>query len=188
MKPANRGPRNRNTEEISGEDWLSATKGSQAEPSGAYTVAAGRDGPRRLLAHPFAQVALSTHNPADRNRKTLAFALGRAAGREGRRGSSECRRRCRRIEKILTGVLMEEIRPDPDQLLTTQQAAELLGLHPFTLHGWRCAGRRELPWYVIGAGRIRYRRGDVLDYIQRGLYGQGTVPARFRQAPVVEER
>lgn len=83
---------------------------------------------------------------------------------------------------------MEETRPDPDQLLTTQQAAELLGLHPFTLHGWRCAGRRELPWYVIGAGRIRYRRGDVMDYIQRGLYGQGTVPARFRQAPVVEER
>ena len=83
---------------------------------------------------------------------------------------------------------MEETRPDPDQLLTTQRAAELLGLHPFTLHGWRCAGRRELPWYVIGAGRIRYRRGDVLHYIQRGLYVQGTVPARSRQAPVVEER
>jgi Helix-turn-helix domain len=83
---------------------------------------------------------------------------------------------------------MEETRPDPDQLLTTPQAAELLGLHPFTLHGWRCDGRKDLPWYVIGRGRIRYRRGDVLDYIQRGLYGQGRVPARFRQAPMGEER
>ena len=52
---------------------------------------------------------------------------------------------------------MEETRPDLDQLLTTQQAAELLGLHRFTLPGWRCAGRRELPWHVIGAGRIRDR-------------------------------
>jgi hypothetical protein len=46
---------------------------------------------------------------------------------------------------------------------------------------------RELPWYVIGVGRICYRRGDVLDYIQRGLYGQGTVPARFRQTTAVDE-
>ena len=104
----------------------------------------------------------------------------RAVGREGRRGSSERRQWGRRFAMSHSGVLMEKTRPDLDQLLTTQQAAELLGLHPFTLHGWHCAGRRELPWYVIGGGRIRYRRGDVLDYIQRGLYGQGTVPARFK--------
>lgn len=83
---------------------------------------------------------------------------------------------------------MDDTRIDPYQLLTTKQAAELLGLHPFTLHGWRCAGRKDLRWYVIGGGRIRYRRGDVLDYIQRGLFGQGTVPARSRQAPVPKER
>lgn len=83
---------------------------------------------------------------------------------------------------------MEELRPDPDQLLTTQQAAELLGLHPFTLHGWRCNGRKDLPWYVIGGGRIRYRRGDVLTYIQRDLYGQGTAPARVKQASTRGDR
>jgi hypothetical protein len=188
MKPANRGPRNRSAEEISGGDWLSATKGSQAELSGACTVAAGRDGPRRLLAHPFAQVALSSHNPADRNRKTQAFTIERAAGRGRRRGSSACRQCYRRIEPTCTGELMDETHHDPDQLLTTKQAAELLGFHPFTLHGWRCAGRRDLPWYVIGGGRIRYRRGDVLDYIQRGLHGQGKVPVRFRQAPATEDR
>ena len=47
---------------------------------------------------------------------------------------------------------------------------------------------KDLPWYVIGSGRIRYRRGDALDYIQRGLYGQGTVPAHFKQAPVGADR
>jgi hypothetical protein len=132
-------------------------------------------------------VTQSTHRPGDRNRKTQAFATGRAAGRGGRHGSSECRQRSRPIAANRTGALIDENRRDPDQLLTTKQAAELLGFHPFTLHGWRCAGLMDPPWYVVGGGRIRYRRGDLLDYIQRGRCGQGTMPARFKETPAVEE-
>lgn len=49
-----------------------------------------------------------------------------------------------------------------DPLLTTEQAAELLGLRPQTLRNWACTGRHEsyLKPRKIGFS-IRYRRSDV---------------------------
>jgi hypothetical protein len=61
-----RGPRNRNARGIPKVDRLSATRGSQAEPTEARTEAARRDGPRRLFAHPFVQVTQLTRNLSDR--------------------------------------------------------------------------------------------------------------------------
>jgi hypothetical protein len=64
-----------------------------------------------------------------------------------------------------------------DQLLTTNEAAALLALHPFTLHRWRCHGQTDLPWYKV-AGRIRYRRGDLVAFVEAGRLGKAAVPTR----------
>lgn len=66
---------------------------------------------------------------------------------------------------------------DPDQLLDTNQTAALLGLHPFTLHRWRCNGDRTLPWTKVG-GRIRYRRADIQVFTEAGYFGRGPTPTR----------
>ena len=45
-------------------------------------------------------------------------------------------------------------------LLTTQQAAEFLGVTPGTLEVWRCTRRYRLPWVKIGS-KVRYRKADL---------------------------
>jgi|RhiMetdeSRZDD1v2_1073273.scaffolds.fasta_scaffold2852332_1 excisionase family DNA binding protein len=51
----------------------------------------------------------------------------------------------------------------PDDLLTTEQAAELLQLSPRTLRRWRTEGKGP-PYIRLGARRVRYRRGAILDW------------------------
>jgi excisionase family DNA binding protein len=53
-----------------------------------------------------------------------------------------------------------EPRITKDQLLTTAQAAEILGLSEGTLSTWRCTRRAEVPYLKIG-GRVRDRRSNV---------------------------
>jgi excisionase family DNA binding protein len=47
-----------------------------------------------------------------------------------------------------------------EALLTTEQAAEFLGLAPRTLVIWRSIRRYDLPYLRIG-NRVRYRRSDL---------------------------
>lgn len=42
-----------------------------------------------------------------------------------------------------------------DKLLTTREAAELLGVHPGTLENWRAAGEGP-PWLRLRARLVRY--------------------------------
>lgn len=53
----------------------------------------------------------------------------------------------------------------PTDLLTPEQVAGVLGLSPRTLAAWRSSRRSDLPWIKVGA-RIRYRRGDVVAWLE----------------------
>lgn len=62
-------------------------------------------------------------------------------------------------------------RPEPDQdaLLTDEQAAELLNLSPRTLGHWRA--RKYGPHWVKCSKAVRYRRGDLTDWIKKNSSG-----------------
>ena len=60
----------------------------------------------------------------------------------------------------------------PRQMLTTAQAAQLLGVKRQTLDLWRHVGRQPQPPYVRVGGRlIRYRLRDVEHYLDRQTVG-----------------
>ena len=50
-----------------------------------------------------------------------------------------------------------------EKLLTTPEAAEILGIKHNSLEVWRCQGRG--PKYIKIEGAIRYRLSDLEDYI-----------------------
>ncbi|MEI7870111.1 MAG: helix-turn-helix domain-containing protein [Candidatus Methylumidiphilus sp.] len=51
-------------------------------------------------------------------------------------------------------------------LLDDIQAAELLGISAGTLSVWRSVGRYSLPYVKIGR-RVKYKAGDLRDFIER---------------------
>lgn len=63
--------------------------------------------------------------------------------------------------------------PDPDELLTYRQTADLLKVDVATVRRWIMAGR--LPAYRLGPQTVRVRRGDVhtlLTPVQSGKVGE----------------
>jgi predicted DNA-binding transcriptional regulator AlpA len=57
-------------------------------------------------------------------------------------------------------------------LLTTREAAAVLGIQAQTLHAWRAARRESQPAYVrIGSRAVKYRRADLEAYINRNTVG-----------------
>jgi len=50
-------------------------------------------------------------------------------------------------------------------LLTTVQAAQILGIKPQTLAYWRCVGRYDLPYIKVGKN-CRYRLSDIEAFIE----------------------
>ncbi len=62
-----------------------------------------------------------------------------------------------------------------EQLLTTEQAAELLLLSPQTLVVWRCTRRYALPFIRVGR-LIRYRAEDVASFIENQRVSPGGKP------------
>jgi len=52
----------------------------------------------------------------------------------------------------------------PADLLTPEQAAQLLGLSVKTLAAWRSTGRHALPFIRCGA-RIRYQRTELVAWL-----------------------
>lgn len=58
-------------------------------------------------------------------------------------------------------------------------AAAVLGMQPETLGNWRCTGRYNLPYVKVGRN-VRYRVGDLLDFLERRTRthtGQSSRPA-----------
>ena len=51
-----------------------------------------------------------------------------------------------------------------ERLLTTEQAAEILGIEPATLAVWRCTKRYVLPYIKVGR-LARYKAEDVEQFI-----------------------
>lgn len=57
------------------------------------------------------------------------------------------------------------------RLLTTEEAATMLGVQAQTLAVWRCKHRNGDLKYVQLGRLIRYREIDVLDFIDRRIKG-----------------
>jgi excisionase family DNA binding protein len=51
------------------------------------------------------------------------------------------------------------------RLLTTDEAAEFLGVSPGTLCVWRCVARYRLPFLKIGRN-VRYNQEDLLAWME----------------------
>ncbi|WP_239590745.1 helix-turn-helix domain-containing protein [Vitreimonas flagellata] len=56
--------------------------------------------------------------------------------------------------------------PDPNQMLTTTEAATLLGLKPVTLSNWREDGSVDGAFSKFGSC-VRYRYADVVAFAER---------------------
>jgi excisionase family DNA binding protein len=59
---------------------------------------------------------------------------------------------------------------NPNEQLTAEQAAEILGVSEQTLSVWRCTGRYALPYLKIGR-LVRYRRCDLEAWLASRLIG-----------------
>lgn len=77
--------------------------------------------------------------------------------------------------KVATGANVNAQRPSniesaerkpADRLLSTKEAAILLGLSPSTLHTWRSTGHVRLPHVRLGRA-VRYPERGLLDYLAR---------------------
>jgi predicted DNA-binding transcriptional regulator AlpA len=65
-----------------------------------------------------------------------------------------------------------KIQSDPDALLTEVQVGQLLGLSIRTLQAWRV--RRAGPLFVQVGRAIRYRRSDLVSWIDANTIGSPT--------------
>jgi hypothetical protein len=66
----------------------------------------------------------------------------------------------------------DQFRADPDVLLTETQVAEILNLSIRTLQMWRV--RRAGPKYVQVGRAVRYRRRDLIAWIDANTIGSPT--------------
>lgn len=55
------------------------------------------------------------------------------------------------------------------RLLTTAEAAKLLGLKQCTLEVWRIRGRTSLPYRIVGSRSVRYAEADVIAFANRDV-------------------
>jgi helix-turn-helix protein len=67
----------------------------------------------------------------------------------------------------------EKLRVDPDALLTESQTAEILNISVRTLQSWRV--RRAGPKYILVGRAVRYRRHDLIAWIEANTIGAATV-------------
>ena len=69
--------------------------------------------------------------------------------------------------------------PEPIPLLTEDQAAQLLALQPCTLKKWRVEDRG--PTYVRMGSAVRYRYGDLREFVMRAR-----IPSPKRRSKIVQ--
>lgn len=61
---------------------------------------------------------------------------------------------------------------EPEELLTPDQVAGMLGVTTHTLAVWRCEGRYNLPYHKVGR-LVRYRMNDVESFLDARRQAQG---------------
>ncbi|MGC9261569.1 MAG: helix-turn-helix domain-containing protein [Phycisphaerae bacterium] len=57
------------------------------------------------------------------------------------------------------------LKPNPSALLTSSQAAEVIGVTEGTLETWRCTKRYQIPYLKIGRN-VRYRRAALEAWLE----------------------
>ena len=62
--------------------------------------------------------------------------------------------------------------PHVSEMMTSNQAADYLGVKTQTLDVWRCTKRYPLPFVKVGR-KVRYRRGDLDKFLQRRTENRG---------------
>ncbi|MBJ6718824.1 helix-turn-helix domain-containing protein [Bacillus sp. PR5] len=71
----------------------------------------------------------------------------------------------KRKPRMVKAISPPPITYQPEHLLTSEQAAAILGLRSKTLANWRVQGVEKLPFRRIG-GAVRYQYGDLLTFIE----------------------
>jgi hypothetical protein len=66
----------------------------------------------------------------------------------------------------------------PSKMLTTEEAAQLLGLSPRTLERRRSAQRPILPHITPTPGRVRYALTDVLRHLEASRSTPNPIPTQ----------
>jgi len=70
---------------------------------------------------------------------------------------------CREVA-VVAGIDKVEVSPVPE-MMTSEQAAEYLGLKAQTLALWRCTRRHAVPFVKVGR-KVRYRRTDLEKFLR----------------------
>jgi hypothetical protein len=88
------------------------------------------------------------------------------------------------VENDFDVMIMTNPTNDPNQMLSTQEAAALLGLQPCTLAAWREDGSQpSLAFFKLGKA-VRYRYADLLAFIENRK-ASSTLTARQIASPPV---
>ena len=69
---------------------------------------------------------------------------------------------------------------DPDQLLTTNETARLMGIQPNTLAKWRTGKGGLGPRFVLIGRAIRYRRSDIQNFFDDRTVGNNAEARTLR--------
>lgn len=74
---------------------------------------------------------------------------------------------------------------DPNKMLSTADAADLLGLQPCTLSAWREDGSQpSLAFFKLGKA-VRYRYGDLIAFLESRRASSTLVARKLPKAPVL---
>ena len=74
--------------------------------------------------------------------------------------------------------------PAPDELLTTEAAAERVGLSPITLKVWRWQENPHAPPHItVGARNIRYSAAAIEEWKASRTHKPGTKPTKKNRDP-----
>lgn len=76
----------------------------------------------------------------------------------------------------MSEAIIEITTPQIEPLLTPEEAAGMLGVKVGTLQTWRARKRYPLRYIKIGA-LVRYRQGDLIDFINSRLSDSESVTA-----------
>lgn len=61
--------------------------------------------------------------------------------------------------------------------MSSEEAAEYLGVDATTLRAWRLSGRYALPFYRIGTRAVRYRKEDLDAWMAKRVHRPAEVEA-----------